>query len=623
VFQEVMPAYQATLGRLRLSAVRQATRAVAAEANAARKAAFETDLDQRLRDLGRNAYFLGLDGAADEAIAGEMTGLASQLEARGADGARLRSEAEAARIMRRAELAVATARVQGAFERTEGIEARQTFLEEFEAAYREGEGPMAVFDVEDFLRRKAAMERGIEADVRDRRRPAAALRSAMRDVEAGLDEGLLPAAGVVAALDGAVGRALDGDLAADFERMRARTDFVAAARQARPEELGHIADRRRAELGETGVTDPAQIEDIDLVDRLKSNAEAALARDPLGWAERVGLVDVPDVDPASPDFAGQFQSRAVVAEEVAAHYGREPVYLRPIERSALAAAMAGADSETKLALLGGVAGAAGRRAAAVFAEIGEDAPAVAHVGGLVAIGGRDLAVARDALSGLTAEGEGVAAAMPQGQVGEVFGETVGGALVGLEPAGQRAIMETARAAYSARALRAGIAEFDGDLYREVLDETLGARPSSRRLASGQIRTEKVGGLGSWRGRPVVLPVSLSQSRFEATLGGIEDRDLGPLSASGGKPEHIDGTAAGAAELRDGWLVHAGGESYFVSMSDPAVTPQYLIDGETGADYRIRLDAAAAGRVEARRRAAPATRRRGERNRVTPGGAILP
>jgi hypothetical protein len=213
--------------------------------------------------------------------------------------------------------------------------------------------------------------------------------------------------------------------------------------------------------------------------------------------------------------------------------------------------------------------------------------------------------------------------MPQGQVGEVFGETVGGALVGLEPAGQRAIMETARAAYSARALRAGIAEFDGDLYREVLDETLGARPSSRRLASGQIRTEKVGGLGSWRGRPVVLPVSLSQSRFEATLGGIEDRDLGPLSASGGKPEHIDGTAAGAAELRDGWLVHAGGESYFVSMSDPAVTPQYLIDGETGADYRIRLDAAAAGRVEARRRAAPATRRRGERNRVTPGGAILP
>jgi hypothetical protein len=165
VFQEVMPAYQATLGRLRLSAVRQATRAVAAEANAARKAAFETDLDQRLRDLGRNAYFLGLDGAADEAIAGEMTGLASQLEARGADGARLRSEAEAARIMRRAELAVATARVQGAFERTEGIEARQAFLEEFETAYREGEGPMAVFDVEDFQRQKAAMEADIKRDL--------------------------------------------------------------------------------------------------------------------------------------------------------------------------------------------------------------------------------------------------------------------------------------------------------------------------------------------------------------------------------------------------------------------------------------------------------------------------
>src|SRR5690606_128509 len=124
-------------------------------------------------------------------------------------------------------------------------------------------------------------------------------------------------------------------------------------------------------------------------------ARKELKADPLGWAERVGLITIAPLDFSSAEATeASLKARVAQAEEVAGHYGEAVQYLRPDEARQLGALM-GEGGSGLLEVAGAIASAVPDHAEAIMGEVGKDAPAVALLGSLVAAAG-PTGLARDA-----------------------------------------------------------------------------------------------------------------------------------------------------------------------------------------------------------------------------------
>lgn len=177
---ELLPDTMATLARLELSYARDATRQSLKQAEDRQRMALASGMEARLKDLGRMAYNLGLDGAADDALAKELTGLTAFLSEAGPDGAALLSPERQQQVMADAAAAAVRARVEGAFDRLDGPEARLAMVERLRTSWAEGSGPMKDLDhaqVETVLDRLTGRARTQE---RQTRADAAGARETMR-----------------------------------------------------------------------------------------------------------------------------------------------------------------------------------------------------------------------------------------------------------------------------------------------------------------------------------------------------------------------------------------------------------------------------------------------------------
>src|SRR5690606_20753699 len=151
--------------------------------------------------------------------------------------------------------------------------------------------------------------------------------------------------------------------------------------------------RRRLEAGGASKRDAARLKSAEA---LLSTMRSQLNSDPLGWAARVGNVELEDLHFTSMEEAAvSLGDRITQAEEVQRFYGLDKAtYLRPEEQKRLAAAMeAGGDSTLATAAL--IARAAGPKAPDVFAEIAKHSPSMAFLGDLVSRTGLETPIARD------------------------------------------------------------------------------------------------------------------------------------------------------------------------------------------------------------------------------------
>ncbi|MCZ4076301.1 hypothetical protein [Agrobacterium sp. LMR679] len=300
----------------------------------------------------------------------------------------------------------------------------------------------------------------------------------------------------------------------------------------RTQPIGEVEKSVKTILGENATSD-----DVDFARKAIADHRKDLQVDPLGVAERFGVLPVSeglpldgDVDPAM--VAGAFSERINAANAAGQHFGVSPRYFRPGEAEQIEAAVK-ADPAKGLAIAAGLVDAAGRDANRVLRELGETAPAVALSGGLVAAGGNRQA-ALDLISGYGKSPEGKAYTDIPNTKRIPVAQTIAGDALQFSPAEVNRLDEAAAAIARKRLYDAGIDPKKEDarpFYEKAYQEAAGATFSNGVQFGGF--TKFSGGMFS-RSRQILVPPSIRADKFGDLIDALEDNDVGQVVAKNGR-----------------------------------------------------------------------------------------
>lgn len=373
-----------------------------------------------------------------------------------------------------------------------------------------------------------------------------------------------------------------------------------------PAQLQTLINAERAKLGRRrpaeGVTG-FEAQRLDLAEKILERQRKEATRDPLSYAQSVGLADVPPLtvfNPPAQVEAGTGQvadpnaaarsmgQRAGVAQAVAAHLGVRPRFLTDEEARTMEAAFDTPDVDRQLALITSLNHGFGDFSPEVFKELKIKDPIVAHVGGLAAAGSRPETL-RDALIGRRARAEGNVLAPQPSDAASWTQDTLGEALAYL-PDTRAAVLDTAKAIFHTRMVRAGQTDpFDGkEIWKGALQEAVGGL----RGPNGDVIA---GGVGNWNGAALILPPATTEAEFQGALEHADQLALEIAGVGNQAPHHADGTPFKPSELAQSWLVSIGDGQYIVSVTDPYNdAPQWIQGGGEHGYYVLDFNRLQAG-----------------------------
>lgn len=334
--------------------------------------------------------------------------------------------------------------------------------------------------------------------------------------------------------------------------------------------IGAVEKNLKSLLGEN-----ASADDIDFARKAIASHRQDLATDPLGVAERFGILPVSpglplegDVDPASVSAA--FAERINAAEAAAKHFGVSPRFFRPGEAEQIEAAVK-ADPEKGLSIAAGLVDAAGNNADAMLVQLGEVAPAVSLSGGLINAGGNRQA-ALDLIAGFGKAPDGKAYPDMANTKRKPLAESETGEALVFSPTAVNKLDQAAAAIARKRLYDAGIDPKSEDakpVYRQAYQEAAGA---------SFINGVQFGGFAEydpgfwWKERKVVIPSTVRADRFGDVIDALDDQDVGAVKAKNGKTWTAkDFKAAMPVRVKGG---------YAFALNDPASSsPMFIADAE--------------------------------------------
>ncbi len=578
--EDLRPEIANVFDRGAFAAARSATRELWARQAAEAQGAQQDALQRQMRTMHQMAFGAGMDPQADDVLAAQYRDIQKTLGMRGPNGQPLVSPAAAQRLLANAREEVATARITGAFQRLPSIEAKQQFLGQLEEDFASGKGFAKDYDLPTFkqvsnqlrveLNRDLVMRRAGIGELEQQLKAAAKLTQQGDDLDPALRAELKARVATQAP-----------ELKPVFEAMERNAAYV---RELRQMPLGKIDGEVRsikAAIGKYGNT-PERQAYLEQAEGVQAAIRTGLKEDPLGWAEKIKLVaQLPDLDFANPEA---MRNRIAVAEQVAAHYGEKPRYLRPHEKHALEARLAeGGDSAIKVAAA--IAGNAPERAQHIFGELDKQ-----HAGSLAQLGllvsdRADPTFIRQAANGMAffrlPEKKPVSD-LKRADIDPVFDSVLGTALGG-HGAARNAVLALANYAYEMEAQAKGYTTFQKDAYERLLRQAVGEKVVGGEMYGGIARVN--GGLFS-RGHAVLVPPNVKQSGMLELLAAIE---LDDLSAGGATPpRHEHGKIATLAEIDDAVPIQAGPSRYFLQVgSGPLGEPRVLL-GDNNQPYVLDL-----------------------------------
>jgi len=567
---ELRPRLQLAVQGKRLAFARQQARQKAAEMQSAAQGAFETELADTTRRIHQIAYSSGLDATADDVLA-KQVGLFSQtLTRRGPDGQLYMSPEAAAKDTRKLTQTVTTARLSGAFDRLPTLDAKAQFIKQMEDDYRAGKGVSGVYDLDEFDKMKS----GLMADYRSAKTLQATQIASVKEDVTGVakmaEKGYSPAPDQMAALKAKTAAVGDPELAQTLAIAENTAVFVNAASRVTPAELEATNEQLRATLQSEGAT-PQGVARVELGDKLLGNMRKELKEDPLGWADRVGLVKVAPIDFSDPEKTqASIKARLAQADTIADYYGQQPKYLRPDEKQLLATGMS-KGGKAALGIATTIAATAGDRAESVMRELSDSAPVMAGLGALVAqSGGVPTPAAIDAFDAIAARQERnekggkplPAVVLPRPVDVQTALSSVAGGALSADPRNEAAAINAATLVYEMRAARAHATTFDKDMFDQALSEVLGERT---------VGGVKYGGVAdqstSWFGasKKIVLPPEVRQDGWRDAVGALSPSVL--ERAGIGQPSTESGAAIDFERFKRGTLVQVGNGKYLVALGD--------------------------------------------------------
>jgi hypothetical protein len=563
---EVRPELELMFDKARVQFMRQAARAQAARISTEQTAGLQSELGLALKTLQQRAYSLGLDEGADGILASDMQDVTALLGRRGVDGKPLVAPGQARKIAEGLQQDVATARLLGAFERTPSAEAKQAFLDKFRADFGKSEGLAKVYDLDGFRRIEGALEADLTRAASQRNVELRQLRESVKEQGKLAEKGFAPPPDQLATLKAQVANSADPAIAQAFAEAENLIAWQSSARVMPPAQLDALVLAERERLAKGGAT-TFEAERLALSETLLTNMRSELARDALGWADRVGLQKIAPLNLSDEvEAAASLRTRIAQAEEVGEFYGQKPQYLRPEEKrqAATLIAQGGPQALTLATVLGG---AAGDRAPQVLAELYDEAPAVAMLGGLVNTAGSSPA-ARDAADGLALiKSDGFKPMAPSAKEARTEATKLLGNALADMPRAEASAITMANWIYEVRARRGGLTEFDDALWRQGLAEALGQRTVAGELYGGVVEND----LSSWRSeRKIVLPPDIRQSSWREVIDMLTPADL--AAADLGNPVGEDGKSIPLDRIKNMTLVQMLGVGRYAVASDDGAAP---------------------------------------------------
>ena len=581
--QELRPGLQLIVRGKQLQFARQQARQQAAERVSEAAGAFDTELADTTKRLHQMAYSSGLDPASDAVLADQVGLYAQALKRRGPDGQLYVAPEKAALEVRKLNQAVATARISGAFDRLPTLDAKLKFIEELQKDYSSGKGIASTYDLDEFDKVQKSLMSDYRAAKTLQATQVAGVKEDVSAVGKMAEKGFAPAPDDMAALKARVQSAGDPKLAQSLAIAEDTAQFVNVARRATPAELDQSNAALRDKLA-TGGASELGVARLELGEKLADNMRKEIKEDPLGWADRVGLVKVPGIDFSDPDKAqASIRARMATAETVADYYGQRPKYLRPDEKQALATVIAKGGRQA-LAVATTVAATAGDRAEGIMRELADSAPVMAGLGSLVAqSGGAPTPAAIDAFDALAARQDRTEkggkplpeVVMPKAaDIQQSLSEVAGSAL-SADPRNEAAAINAANLVYEMRAARQHLTAFDQNVYKQALSEVLGERTIDG-VKYGGVVAQSPGWFHSTN--QVVIPPNVRQDTWHDTIDALSPSVLD--RAGIGQPVTSSGKAIDFERFKRGTLVQVGNGQYMVSLGDPTKPGQEQWAAET-------------------------------------------
>lgn len=547
-------------------------------------AAFEENFSARTTDAVRLALAAAKNGEADtrlDAALAELDGTIDASPLAPADKARHRADAREQ---------VLAARIEAGYDAQPAGPARAAYVKAFQDDFAAGQGRAGGLDATAYGRINSGLVSRLAKDDAERARVAAAADKAIGGQLDFLEKGFTVNDGQRRSLREAAAATGDPAVIARADFLDGLANWQSAHVKARPEAVTAQIDALNGRIAREGASENA-LTALKTMEALRDTMERGLKTDPLAFAARAGVTKVEPLDFSDgPRLAASLTERVADAEAVSRHYGVAPRFFTSAETDALKKTL---DREPLAlpSLASALATGLGPDAPRALAELSDEAPLLAHVGGLVAATG-DQRAAVDIAEALAARKEpGYKSRLPtarelDGAAAAFAGDAFAGRAEGYQPA-----LDAATALYERRALARGLDPSDlkagpaADLFEQAFDEALGAR---------MIGGVKHGGLAEVNGHMTVAPPDLPADDLQALLSRLSADDLAdqvPLGTANGIPIAL-------SALRRARLVAVTPGRYRLALGDmEGGDPRFVPDAAGGV---FELDALALKRSQDKR-----------------------
>ena len=337
-------------------------------------------------------------------------------------------------------------------------------------------------------------------------------------------------------------------------------------------------------LNAEGATD-ADKRKFQLASGIVGEMEKGLARDLVGTAETEGVIKPTPLDFTSGEsLAATLSGRIDAAKAAGQRYETEWRAFRPEDTQRLKIALS-EGGDRGLAVAEAIVKAGGRDARRLLGEISDNAPVMAHVGGLLASGqpgSRE--AARDAMRAVALGRDKGGQLAPFPGINEIESKATGNALQDA-PQDRIATRETAKLIFQSR-----LPPAVDPKSKEA--ETLAVE--AMKDAAGR---HKVGGVdyggpadykpGWWSAYKVIVPSNIRTDRFRDVVRAIDDKVLDGLP--GGRPVDPQGKPYAARQFQDAVPVIVPG-GYRFAVGDPSDRTTKYLAGPGGKPLVIDIDA---------------------------------
>ncbi|MGV0912437.1 hypothetical protein [Martelella sp. FOR1707] len=627
VFEEIAPEYKLAfesratkLYEASQKAAAARARAAAARAAAASRAQYIKAQQDNLIDLQRQAMNMGADPDGESAVNDQLDLIRTDLQAAAASGRITQKQAE--KLSEGAALTVARGTIQAKFDAAETADDKAAFAEDLKKAWLADDEKLGIYrnmPFEDIEKVSAGLQRDVEQLRIAERQENQARASELEDLIAD-DVASMGATGQGVDLEESgltpenVERYLGPEVAREWQESRSDAGRFYDVTAAMPSESAlDIAERLESLRPEPGAA--GFVRQQQTYEAAREHAKALLeerAVDPLGQAERAGMVELAPIDLSEPDaLVSSISGRQSQRRQVERAYGQAVPFFRPGEQERLSSALL----QNPAAIAGfsqTLVNTLGPQAIPVLSELSEAAPVVAHTAGMAQATG-DMSVAADVAEALQFRRDKVyTVKMPdQATQTQAALAEVGPAFLG-SPRLQTAVLQTANILFEKAANEQGFdpAEVDepgtpaNEAYLKALDRAAGGR---------RIGGRDLGGFAEVNGQKIIVPPDLEKSAPQDLLDNLTALQLEALP-----PIQTGDFDIPIRRLRNAQLVGVGDGLYRMALGDPlSDDPQYLVTPEGDAWV---LDIRQLADIEAR----TVTRiERTSRNRSSMQTVILP